>query len=315
MKLNRLARKIFSALRILGVAVFVYILFTFDLSAIANVLRKADLLDLFLGILFQLAVLLAKGVRWHLMNCGRPEGKYWALSLGRFFESYAIGIVTPGRVGEVMKAGYEKGKSNMLTTAVRVVAERGIDIGLFCALAGLSIAFGSYFGMSEAVALIIAASGVAIALLGIVLVTFPEIAFRFVNNVKKIDKTNRFMIIPDSNFKQFQVTNIIFLSFLSNFSYFISCYFLGKSVGINAGFIWVAGAVAISGLLNMLPVSVMGLGTRDLVFLFVFKSIAVESVILAFSFLVVLVAQMCGGLVSLIVGQCLLMRSRKFEYE
>jgi len=34
-------------------------------------------------------------------------------------------------MGELLKAGHEEGAGNMLATGIRVVAERGLDIGVF----------------------------------------------------------------------------------------------------------------------------------------------------------------------------------------
>ena len=68
--------------------------------------------------------------------------------------------------------------------------------------------------------------------------------------------------------------------------------------------------VAIAGLLNMLPITIMGLGTREGTFLLLFKPLA-EPLILAFSGLVFLVAQIGGGLVSLILGQLFLIAAKK----
>lgn len=48
-----------------------------------------------------------KGFRWHLLNVANDSGKL-KQSLGEFLESYAIGVITPGRLGELMKAGHQK---------------------------------------------------------------------------------------------------------------------------------------------------------------------------------------------------------------
>jgi len=101
---------------------------------------------------------------------------------------------------------------------------------------------------------------------------------------------------------------VILLSLASNFSYFISCYFLALGLNFDQGFLFISGAVAIAGLLNMLPVTVMGLGTREGTFLILFKPLA-EPLILALSGLVFLVAQIGGGLVSLLLGQVFLSMS------
>ena len=100
------------------------------------------------------------------------------------------------------------------------------------------------------------------------------------------------------------------LSLLSNLSYFVSCYFLALGVGVDLSFLWVTGGVAFAGLLNMLPITVMGLGTREMTFIYIFASYP-EPQVLAFSGLVFLVAQLGGGLVSLVLGQMFLAKAKR----
>ncbi|MFW5706226.1 MAG: hypothetical protein ACOCX8_04405, partial [Bacteroidota bacterium] len=99
------------------------------------------------------------------------------------------------------------------------------------------------------------------------------------------------------------------LSVLSNYSYFISCYYLAQSVGLPLGLVDTGAGVAVAGLVNMLPVTVMGLGTRELIFLSIFNAYA-ERTVLAFSFAIFLVAQIGGGLISMILGQVFLIMDR-----
>ena len=104
--------------------------------------------------------------------------------------------------------------------------------------------------------------------------------------------------------------SVILLSIASNLSYFISCYFIAVGLSYNYPILFISGVVAIAGLLNMLPITIMGLGTREGTFLLLFKPLA-EPLILAFSGLVFLVAQIGGGLVSLILGQLFLIAAKK----
>ncbi len=96
------------------------------------------------------------------------------------------------------------------------------------------------------------------------------------------------------------------LSLLGNAFSFISCYFLARSVGIDVSFFTVSGTVAIAGLLNLLPVTVMGLGTRELVFLKLLAGLP-HAQILAFSGLMLFVAQIGGALIAMILGHSILL--------
>ena len=107
-----------------------------------------------------------------------------------------------------------------------------------------------------------------------------------------------------------QTTFIVGLSFISNGAAFLSCYFLVLGISMEISFLEVSGGMAMAGLLNMLPITIMGLGTRELSFLYVFQSFPKEQV-LALSTLLFLVAQIGGGLIALVIGQLYFFYKRK----
>jgi uncharacterized membrane protein YbhN (UPF0104 family) len=100
-----------------------------------------------------------------------------------------------------------------------------------------------------------------------------------------------------------------FLSLFSNLSYFVCCYFLATGVGMDLPVISVSGGVATAGVMNTIPITVMGLGTREVTLIYIFQDFPLAQV-LAFSGLVFLVAQIGGGLVSLLLGQALLWKGK-----
>lgn len=298
-------KRLFGLLRLLGIVLFVVIMFRVDFPKLLDQLSRSSIELLLTGVAFQLIVLAAKGIRWHLMNEGQNEWTSWRLSLGRFYESYAIGVVTPARMGELLKAGHEKGTGNVVASGIRVLAERGLDIGVFVILAGLSVLGGDYLDWSSFYGFVIVASGLFALFFSMLLLASASFN-RLLNSMMqklpgKLAKTQ----ITARRFSPLTASAIVLLSLISNISYFVSCYFLGLSTGLDAGFIWTSGAVAVSGLLNMLPVTIMGVGTRELTFLYVFRSFP-QALVLSFSFLVMLIAQMGGGLVALLAGQLLL---------
>jgi glycosyltransferase 2 family protein len=306
-------KRLFNGLRLLGILLFIVILLRVDLHAIGQTLVRTNALLLVLGIFFQLVVLISKGIRWHLMNDGRSLKKRWVLSLGRFYESYAIGVVTPGRVGELLKAGHENSRNNILGTGLRVMSERGMDIGIFVALAGLSVLSAYYLELDPIYGWLIIGLAAIIMLVSLLVLTSAAFLSAINKLLSKLPVKSNDLVIDPRKYAPMATFWIVLLSVVSNLSYFVSCYYLGRAAGLDAGFIWISGAVAISGLLNMLPVTIMGLGTRELIFLYVFSAFD-PNIALAFSFLVVLIAQIGGGLVSLVTGQLLLIKSRKYDY-
>lgn len=308
----RKRRKIspFLLIRLLGLGLFIYILTTVDLSALWQHMKQVNPLYLVLAILFQLVLLFIKAGRWHILNDGSRETGRVMRSFGEFFESYAIGVITPGRLGELVKAGHAREKNRIMEAGIRVVVERGFDLGIFVIIAGLALVWTFHDNTARILGIMALLGGTAVIAL----------AFVFMGSAKATMLVQKFLNrIPmlslnlDLNFRKRTMQtqlSVFLLSAISNLSYFVSCYYLAAGLSFTASFLFISGAVAIAGLLNMLPITVMGLGTREGTFLLLFKPLA-EPLILAFSGLVFLVAQIGGGLISLLFGYFFLYLSRK----
>ncbi|MCD4695127.1 MAG: flippase-like domain-containing protein [Bacteroidales bacterium] len=299
-RVNKPKRRIkwFSLLRISGIIIFLVVLFNVDLHLIWQYIKKVDTRFLLLAVLFQALLLFAKGIRWHILNEGKNSRLSIYQSLGEFFESYAIGVITPGRLGELMKAGYQDKKVNMFASGIRVLSERGLDVGFFVTIAGMALIWGDMFDIDDMFKWLVLVGGVAIFVVGILLISSQRVYLfldRYIKNISLTFTTR----------KTKSLINIILLAFVSNAFYFVSCYLLAQGVSLKISLITTSGGVSLAGLLNMLPITVMGLGTREVTFLYVFEQWP-EAQVLALSGLIFLVAQIGGGLISLFLGHLFL---------
>lgn len=297
-------------LRLTGIVLVVVILARTDLSSLWDYMKQVDGPLFLLAILFQLLLLFLKAVRWVYLNDSRIRIKDLNQRFGEFFESYAIGVITPGRLGELVKAGHAVTREGILGAGIRVVIERGFDVGLFVVFSGLALSIPVIQGVETFWGWLVVMGGIGIIIVSLVLILSP-LALKKLESFFKVahllNKEN------ELKYEQRNAGNVLLvggLSLLSNLAYFVSCYFLALGVGIDLSFLWVTGGVAFAGLLNMLPITVMGLGTREMTFLYVFSAFPGPQV-LAFSGLVFLVAQVGGGLVSLVLGQVFLWRAGK----
>ena len=307
-KVKRISPFLF--IRLLGIALFIYILSTVDLAALWENIKKVNSTFLLYGILFQLLLLFLKAFRWHILNNGSVRIHEIVRSFGEFFESYAIGVITPGRIGELVKAGHAREKNRIMETGIRVVIERGFDLGIFVIIAGFAFIFAFPKNGAIPAGFLILLGGTFIFCLAVIFMrsaSATRLAEKLLNKLPflKLDLSLSFR--KRSSGIQLSV---ILLSIASNLSYFISCYFIAVGLSYNYPILFISGVVAIAGLLNMLPITIMGLGTREGTFLLLFKPLA-EPLILAFSGLVFLVAQIGGGLASLILGQLFLIAAKK----
>lgn len=293
---------VFVLLRLLGIALFIYIVSKFDIGSILSALENINPSLFILGILFQFLVLVFKGIRWHLMNDGRKRGRYWVRSFGRFFESYAIGVVTPGRLGELIKVGHEENRNDRVSTFFRIVSERGFDVSIFVLFGVAGLFFGSFIEMESWLKYLFLFAGLFLLILSWMILTSPLMVMWLQFIISKLPGKLSAARIEKKQMKKGVVSLLFLLSVFGSFSHFISCYFLAGSVGLDIPFLVVGGGVVIAGLLNMLPVTVLGMGTRELIFLSVFSDYS-KTLVMAFSISILLVAQIGGGVVSMLLGQ------------
>ncbi|MFW5983275.1 MAG: flippase-like domain-containing protein [bacterium] len=131
-------------IRLLGIALFIIIISKVEFKLVLQNLKNLNYNFFLIGVFFQILVLTFKGLRWHIMIDGRHNKKYWFKSFGQFFESYAIGVVTPGRIGELLKVGHEKNKNDKINSFLRIVSERGFDVSLFLFIATGALLWGDF---------------------------------------------------------------------------------------------------------------------------------------------------------------------------
>lgn len=268
-------------------------------------MKQVDRTYLLLAILFQSFLLVVKAFRWYILNEEGFNFRKLVRRSGEFFEGYAIGVVTPGRFGELMKAGHGGTRTGILGAGMRVIAERGLDLSIFIIIGGISISQALLPGVSAWWGWLILIAGLFGMLLAVMILVSPAVvgvAEKLMKMIRLLakEKSLDFIHRPWSNTALFFV-----LSVVGNLSYFTCCYFLAIGVGMDLSVVEVSGGVAAAGVMNTIPVTIMGLGTRELTFLFVFRSFPLAQV-MAFSGLVFLIAQVGAGLVSLLLGQALL---------
>lgn len=199
--------------------------------------------------------------------------KIWE-SVTLYGYSIFVGSITPGRIGEFVKAIYFHKKGNTLSTSFYgTLLDRLFDV-LVISLIGSTVFFtlaGKYKEINSSLILIylIAISIFSLAILkSSILTIIIEKSVKIFGSKKIIDKisSNNFDtkdIITQLNTKQIILSFIITtLALICNFS---SIYYLTKSIGIEIQYFDMLGISALVSLVSMIPITFLGLGTRDLV--------------------------------------------------
>jgi uncharacterized protein (TIRG00374 family) len=286
-------------LSLVGIVLFIIILLRIDLGALAATLAHTDTGFLLLALAVNGVAIILKSQKWKIIvNAIKPDFTL-AQSVRAFFVGFAFSTVTPAKLGDFVRVLYIDdsccGTGRSIST---VVIDRLIDITLLFGFAFLGVfAFAIFYHVEVlsvgAVVLIIAglAAGIYIVLHRPLLSLLLRPFFTIFVPAHLKDKVSE---LYEDFFRGLFVFFEDRVRFISSISFgilswippFVYGYLLARSIGIDTGVLFFALVIPVLGLLDLLPISISGIGTRDiaLIFLFGLKGIAPEQAV-AFSLL------------------------------
>jgi len=251
-----------------------------------------------LGVIFVLGI---KSYRWRLLI--RNEGaKYSAYkAFAAYMSSDAIGIVTPGRIGEIARLYYVRQDTpiSFYSAFKTIVSDRIFDftmLGWF-GLSGMLFyfkTFGDHPGLYYAMGVL------ALFVLGYIIgIKFLAILLNF-KNVKRLPVI-RFVyesflaVLGKHSMYMWAIT------LLAYFMYFGFSWLIMISLHLSPSYMDVAFIMSIMSLSTIIPLSVAGFGTREatLVLLFSYYGLASETAI-SFSLMHFTAFFLWGGLIGLV---------------
>ena len=297
------------AVRLLGLVLVVVILLKVDLNRIGATLVRVHVPLLLLGILFNPVVLLARSLRWRYIIRAQSMGISVVDALSVNYAGFAFGFVTPGRVGDIARGFHLVDRGNpYIKSFLSVIFDRILDLGAIVVfgLLGLFFLGGEFEGQEPLFFLL---------LVGIPLVAF--ILFR-IGFVRTAGYKMLLRLLPtkgqvglDSLVEELRCLtfgrNVVLVLFTLAFLciYFLQGWIFTYSLGISIGYLSVAFAISINALLAILPVSFMGIGTRDADLISVFWRLGLPSEeAIAFSVLILIAA-----IINVIIGYVIWVRN------
>jgi hypothetical protein len=228
-----------------------------------------------------------------------------------------LGILTPGRMGEIAKAlylkkdGYSMGKS-----LVSAVLDRLTDFTFLLAF----LLFGSLFFLTLfQKQVLIFVLGIIIAIILFVVSLKIGLAKWFLNKIFQIFIPLKYQKSWKINFQDFindlkiyKLKHYVVIFLITIFSwafYYLQMYLLARGVGLNIPFLYLAISVTVAGFITLIPVSISGIGTRDAALIILFSPFLIaKEQIIAYSTLILLMVAW-GALIGLI---CWLIKPIKF---
>lgn len=263
---------------LVGVVLFAILLINADTNKLIETLSLIRIDFLVYSILANTVVTLIKVFKWKIIvdfksKIGFIEAIQYFL-IGFFFS-----ILTPGRIGDLMRAKYLRKKTGTAYSITSVIVDRIIDIGLlllfgFVALILTTRVFGETFDINLiAIALtLFAASILVVSNERIMKKIFLLLHKHFIpKNFKEkamvgFEKTFNAINLLKSNPKL--LLKSIFLGVISWLGAIVTIYLLALALNIDIPLYAFFVILPIISLADILPISVGGLGSRDLIMIY-----------------------------------------------
>ncbi|MFA4825949.1 MAG: lysylphosphatidylglycerol synthase transmembrane domain-containing protein [Methanoregula sp.] len=286
-------------LSLVGIALFLIILSRINLNTLIEIIAHTNILLLILACFVNGIAIVLKSLKWKIIvNSVKPDFSLRE-SVVAFFVGFSFSTITPAKLGDFIKVLYitdeNCGLGKSLST---IVIDRLIDIILL-----FSIAFIGIYGFSVFYHIEILSIGTIILIITGILAGVYIVLNRpllsallkpFFNIFVPKHLKSKVTLYYDDFFtglftfyhdrvRFFSSIGIGIISWIPPFLY---GYLLALSIGIDTGVLFFVLVIPVLSLLDLLPISISGIGTRDvaLIFLFGLKGISPEQAV-AFSLL------------------------------
>ncbi|MCP4537684.1 MAG: flippase-like domain-containing protein [Chloroflexi bacterium] len=295
--------------RLIGLLVLVVVLVKADLGKALVVLVDVRLSLLLLAIIANLPQLGLKALRWHFLLRMQGVSYKFKHAVLAYFASFYIGILTPGRLGEFVKAFYLKQETGItIGEAVSsVLVDRLFDLYALIGVGGCGLIIFARFVSLPGWALALVCAGILASLL----MLWPPVgrlALRVLTSMLIIGRhANRLTPKVESFYANLvqllkpRLLVAVLLTISAHAIFYTQCYLLVLALDLPLEYSFVLFSMSLVNLVNLLPVTISGLGTREAVLSLLFGSAGLDSgMAIAYSALVVLTFYVGAG----IMGAC-----------
>jgi uncharacterized protein (TIRG00374 family) len=286
-------------LSLVGIVLFIIILTRINLDALVDTFAHTNLALLVVALGVNCIAILLKSLKWKMIvNSVKPEFSLKE-SIIAFFVGFSFSTITPAKIGDFIKVLYIRDKKCGFGVAFStVVIDRLIDIVLLFSVALIGIAgFSAIFHIE-----ILSIGTVLLMVLGIVAGIVVVLNKRFLAALLRpffnIFVPPRLKCTFGQYYHDFysglfafyrdrtRFISTVATGIVSWIPPFVYGWILALALGINIGFFYFILVIPVISLLDLLPISISGIGTRDvaLIFLFGLEGIPAEQAI-AFSLL------------------------------
>lgn len=265
------------ALRLVGPVVLTIVLLRMDdREAIWSTVAGADLPPLALAVALVFVNLHLKVVRWDVLLRTRgiryPLGRAW----GAYLSSAYVGMLTPGRVGDVLRVQYLRRDRDVSYAEglASVVMDRLCDLYVLVVFA--AVGFVRFSSVLVGELAYIAWAIVAATVLGPLILLVPGVAEKLLSRAyQKLSRQadaggfDRFLEALRANVGRALALTLplTIAAFLVNYA---QAWLAARALHLDLSFFDLMCLLSIASLLGLLPISISGVGVRELFFALAF---------------------------------------------
>ena len=292
----------------IGLVLLVLLLYQVDIRQLTAVLTRVTPSLVGIAIFLNIPQISIKAFRWcWLLRAQRIRYGIWPATLS-YFGSIFIGLLTPGRLGEFVKAMHVNQDCGVPIGQAfsSVLADRLFDLYTLLAVGGGALLSLTAWRDSNGV--------LGLALLALLL-TLPLAMFLHKGVFGRIrvlgshlGRPGQWLFASQSwllelrnGLRQLSLPWLLAavgLTVLAYGIFFGQCYLLALALGLKTSFVQVSFAVALGSLVTLLPISISGLGTREAAMIAYLGTAGVPAeAALGFSLLVFATFYVAGGLI------------------
>lgn len=251
--------------RLVGPVVLVLILLMIDRQALLEALAGTRLELAVLAVFTATPAIAVRTVRWRALLASDLERARFHHLFGAYAYAMFLGTVTPGRLGEFVKVRYltDRGVAPGAAFA-NVLVDRMFDVAMLLLCGGLGIWWWALPADLRALPAVAAAGAVLLVLGGVALFALRTLAERGGSGV--VGKLAAFAEQVLAALRRLSLARVALASALTVASWslnFLATWLLSESLGLGLGYFTVGGLSAVASIVTLVPVTMLGAGTRD----------------------------------------------------
>jgi len=271
-------------LPLIGIALFIYIVYNTGLSNIISTLKGGKLVYIAVSAIFPLLFICLQSIKWNLLLKSQKINLDFLYTLRIQFISGFLGLVTPARIGSFSKIFYLKKriKGSLGEASSSVITERAMDLLVIfiLALIGSLILIKKFSNIFSVIVI-----SFALLLFGLFIFSNKKrcaFIFRWIHGhiIPKKYKDyakDSFHAFYDSLIKPRKAVLPFLISIIAWISIYTQAFLVAAAFDVNINYFVFITLFPIATIIGLIPITVGGFGTREATIIAIFGTFGISA--------------------------------------